>query len=105
MLLNCKHLLYQHRINNESINWKCKMAKDKDVKCGCTITSNDYILSCGKKSDRCPELTDFEVDVMGNSFTKNKLKCRPKLPDSISTIKIEGKLRNTLNQIWIFLIF
>ena len=57
LLLHCKHLFCQHRINNESINWKCKMAKDKDIKCGCTITvgMNDDILSCGKHSDRCLE--------------------------------------------------
>ena len=35
MLLHFKHLFYL--INNESINWKCRMAKDKDIKCGCTI--------------------------------------------------------------------
>ena len=38
VLLHNNHLFYQHRINNDTINWKCKMAKDKDVKFSCTIT-------------------------------------------------------------------
>ena len=41
------------------------MTKDKNVKCSCTITvaMNDDILTCGKHSDKCLELTDMKVDV------------------------------------------
>ena len=42
LLIHNDHLFYQHRINNDTINWKCKMAKDKDVKFSCAITFRLY---------------------------------------------------------------
>ena len=63
MLGHNKYLI-EYKLMLVSIFYKEKKI-EKDVKCGCTITvgMNDEILSCGKHSYRCRELTDLEVDV------------------------------------------